>query len=227
VTPYGFQSGLLGLGYSFKEGSALNHGIRYPNFVETLVNAGEIASRFYSLYLSDLGQYGGIIFGGIDTQKFEGDLVTLNCFPTGGDVYDFYLSMPNVTVVDGNGTTTQLVNRTNTQFGLFDSGSTAWQVNDTIYHEIVELTGFMFLLKSEHAIRPCVEVSNTTAFEFQFEGFQGNNATQAHLRVLLSQTVLPLFTKKGGPITGELKAKALFWSMFSSHANPPTIRSIW
>jgi hypothetical protein len=119
------QTGLLGLGYSSWEASALNLGIRYPNFVETLVNTGEIASRLYSLYLSDIGQYGSIIFGGVDTRKYEGDLVTLNCFPRDGYVDSFELSLPNVAMVDENGTTTQLVNETNVQFGFFDSGSAA------------------------------------------------------------------------------------------------------
>lgn len=119
------QTGILGLGYSVEEASVQNVGIHYPNFVETLVNTGEIASRFYSLYLSDIGHYGSIIFGGVDTQKYEGDLVILNCLPQDGYVDNFQLSLPNVTMVDENGTTTQLVNETNVQFGFFDSGSAA------------------------------------------------------------------------------------------------------
>ena len=182
-------------------------GIRYPNFVETLVNAEEIASRFFRLYLSNLGQYGSMVFGGVDTQKFEGDLVTLNCMPAHGYVYDFVLSMPNVTMVDENGTTVQLVNETNAQYGLFDFGSSPWLVKDTVYQQIVDLTGFVYSPEAEIALRPCVEVSNTTAFNFQFRGFHGNNATQAHLKVLLSQMVIPLLPSEA-PYTGELKAKA-------------------
>jgi hypothetical protein len=204
VNPNGSgQTGLLGLGYSAQEGSAINSGVRYPNFVETLVNAGEIASRLYSLYLSNLGHYGSIIFGGVDTQKFEGDLHTLNCFPNGPTVSNFGLYMPSVTIVDGNGTTTQLVNRTNTQFGFFDSGSTAWTVRDTVYNRILDLTGFVPSAQLGLAIRPCIEVSSTTAFNFQFRGILGTNTTIAPLRVLLSQMVLPLFTTTG-PYTGEL-----------------------
>ena len=183
----GGQTGLLGLGYSINEGIAGNEEVSYPNFVETLVNAGEIASRFYSLYLSNLGQYGSIIFGGVDTQKFDGGLVTLNCMPAHGYVYDFAMRMPSVTMVDGNGTTVQLVNETNALYGVFDSGATAWRVEDIVYHEIVDLTGFVFSPEVGFAIRPCVEISNTTAFNFQFRGYEGNNATNAHLRVLLSQ----------------------------------------
>jgi hypothetical protein len=194
----------MGLGYSVKEPSAFHYGVHYPNFVETLVNAGEIASRFYSLYLSNIGQYGSIVFGGVDTQKFEGDLVTLNCFPVGKVVNTFLLSMPKVTVVNGNGTTTQLIDRTNTQHGFFDSGTTVWYVEDSVYHQILDLTGFVFVPEEGAAIRLCVEVSNTTAFDFEFGGFQGNNATQARLRVPLSQMVLPV-SNETGPYTGELE----------------------
>ena len=158
VKPSSEQSGLLGLGYSAEEASALNNGTRYPNFIETLVNAGEIASRFYSLYLSNIGQYGNIVFGGVDTKKFQGDLVTLNCLPRDGVINSFRLVMPNVTIVNENGTTTQLVNRTNAQFGFFDSGSSAWSVKDTIYNKIVDLTGFVSLPDGGAAICPCVEV---------------------------------------------------------------------
>jgi hypothetical protein len=199
-----FQVGLLGLAYSAGEASAHNLGIRYPNFVETLVNTGEIASRLYSLYLSNLGQFGSIVFGGVDTQKYEGDLVTLNCFPRYGNVDNFRLSMSSVTMIDENGITTQLINETNREIGIFDSGSTAWLVEDTVYQKILNLTGFVPSPKPELARGLCVGVSNTTTLNFQFEGYQGNNATQAPLRVLLSQMVLPMFTATGGPYTGEL-----------------------
>jgi hypothetical protein len=126
VKPHGGkQVGILGLGYSVREADAHNLGIHYPNLVETLVIAGQIAPRLYSPHLSGHGQYGSIIFGGVDTQKFEGDLVTMNCFPTGDTVRNFGLVMSGVTIVDGNGTTTQLVDEANIQYGLFDSGATA------------------------------------------------------------------------------------------------------
>lgn len=206
MKPNNDQYGILGLGYSVKEGSALHNGIHYPNFVETLVNAGEIASRFYGLYLSNPGQYGSIVFGGVDTQKFEGDLVTLNCMRGGGYVHDFGLSVPDITMDDGNGTTVQLLNETNAQYGVLDSGSNAWLVEETVYNRIVDLAGFVYSPEAKLALRPCVEVSNTTAFGFQFRGFEGRNATKARLRVLLSQMVIPLLLPEG-PRTGESKVE--------------------
>jgi hypothetical protein len=196
------QTRLLGLGYSVREASARNMGIRYPNFVETLVNTGQIASRLYSLYLSDLGRYGSIVFGGIDAQKYEGDLVTLNCLPRDDDVESFYLIMPNVTMVDENGITTQLINETNRQIGIFDSGSTAWEVEHTVYNKILNLTGFVTPPNVSLPIGLCIQISNVTALNFQFRGYQGDNATQAPLRVPLAQMLLPAVTETG-PVTGK------------------------
>ncbi|KAK6001432.1 hypothetical protein QM012_002763 [Aureobasidium pullulans] len=197
----GIQMGLLGLGYSVNEGSALNNGTQYPNFIETLVTAGEIASRLYSIYLSNIGQYGSIIFGGVDTEKFQGNLVTLNCFPLGNNVRDFRLSMPSVTIVDANGTTTQIVSKNNTQYGFFDSGSTSWYVAEAVFTRIIEMTGFVYSPDLGLAIRTCADVSNTTAFDFQFAGWRGVNSTRAPLRVFLSQMVTPLVSVAGVPYT--------------------------
>lgn len=139
----GIQEGLLGLACSLRESSVLTNGIQYPNFVETLVSAGAIASRLYSLPLSDLGQYGSIIFGGVDTQKFEGNLVTLNYFPVRSTTRNFQLTMSNLTMVSENGTATQLVSRNNTQHGFLDSGTTSWDVAEAVYNRIINLTGFV------------------------------------------------------------------------------------
>ncbi|KAH0385290.1 acid protease, partial [Aureobasidium melanogenum] len=198
----GIQTGLLGLGYSVNEGGALNNGIQYPNFIETLVTTGQIASRLYSIFLSNIGQYGSIVFGGVDTQKFKGNLVTLNCFPSGGkNVRDFNLYMPNVTIVDANGTVTQIVGKNNTQYGFFDSGTSAWYVGEAVFNRIVDLAGFVYSPDLGLAIRTCADISNTTAFNFQFGGWRGGNSTRAPLRVLLSQMVAPLVLVTGVPYT--------------------------
>jgi hypothetical protein len=104
-------------------------------------------------------------------------------------------------------------------------------VETTVYNKILNLTGFEALPDLDLAIGPCVGVSNATAFDFQFRGHQGTNATQAPLRVLLSQMLLPVFAKTG-PVYGEFSVYwpdhgALSWSIFLSQANLLTIRSIW
>jgi len=51
----GYAVGLMGLGYSVNEASKRD----YPNIPEVLASSGEIASRLYSVWLNDVGEYFG------------------------------------------------------------------------------------------------------------------------------------------------------------------------
>jgi hypothetical protein len=53
-TSTGFSIGLLGLGYSYNEAVQAASEV-YQNLPEVLVDAGEINSRLYSVYLNDAG----------------------------------------------------------------------------------------------------------------------------------------------------------------------------
>jgi hypothetical protein len=57
-------------------------GVRTPTITDALVSAGHIETPCYSLFLDDRrSQKGSILFGGIDTAKFTGPLVTLHTTP--------------------------------------------------------------------------------------------------------------------------------------------------
>lgn len=49
----GYAVGLMGLGYSINEASRR----QYPNIPEALASSGEIASRLYSVWLNDIGEF--------------------------------------------------------------------------------------------------------------------------------------------------------------------------
>lgn len=49
----GYAVGLMGLGYSVNEASKRD----YPNIPEVLATSGEIASRLYSVWLNDVGEF--------------------------------------------------------------------------------------------------------------------------------------------------------------------------
>lgn len=50
---------------------------KYPNIPWVLADAGVINSRLFSLYLDNYDDLtGSILFGGIDKDKYTGDLVT-------------------------------------------------------------------------------------------------------------------------------------------------------
>lgn len=73
---------VLGLGYPINEGV---EGSPYPNFPHAIKNQGLIKTAVYSLWLnSAIASAGSILFGGIDTSKFNGKLTTFKVRSEGG-----------------------------------------------------------------------------------------------------------------------------------------------
>jgi hypothetical protein len=107
--------GLLGIGYPFNEASNVddpstveNEAFVYPNIVDDMVSQDLIAINAYSLYLDDLdSDSGSIIFGGLDTDKFHGDLVQMPVVPrtlrNGTDVFvEFAVALTSFSLTDGS-----------------------------------------------------------------------------------------------------------------------------
>jgi hypothetical protein len=69
--------GVLGIGYTTDE-AVVNHQSSYANLPKAMVADGLINSNAYSLWLNDLdANTGSILFGGVDSDKYTGDLETL------------------------------------------------------------------------------------------------------------------------------------------------------
>lgn len=150
----GFAVGLMGLGYSANEAT----DTPYPNMPEVLVDAGVISSRLYSVFLNDIGDATGtILFGGIDTSKYTGKLVTFNINPVsistgeGQDVeyvFEFLLAVTGLSSSSNGKSTTYLSGGDPTGQDtsdslpvLLDTGSSAWTVPQEIYDAITQLFG--------------------------------------------------------------------------------------
>ena len=75
--------GIMGIGY--KAGESISSSIAageggqlYPNVINVLKDQGHINQLAYSLWLNDLDSLtGSILFGGVDTAKYHGDLIAL------------------------------------------------------------------------------------------------------------------------------------------------------
>lgn len=74
------EQGVLALGLDIAEYDAINETTKPdPDFVDSLVESGNIHSKAYSLWLNSLQANSGTIrFGGIDTSKYRGDLVSMD-----------------------------------------------------------------------------------------------------------------------------------------------------
>ena len=92
--------GVLGIGYVADEAAAQLKS--YANLPQAMTNAGLIKSNAYSLWLDDLeANTGSIIFGGVDTEKYTGQLQTLPIQKEFGQYAEFIISLSNMSIVNG------------------------------------------------------------------------------------------------------------------------------
>ncbi|OBA21310.1 acid protease [Metschnikowia bicuspidata var. bicuspidata NRRL YB-4993] len=74
--------GILGIGNKAQEVATL----KYDNFPWALQNAGITPKASYSLYLNPNSDSGVVIFGGIDTEKYDGCLSKYPVYDSGNDL---------------------------------------------------------------------------------------------------------------------------------------------
>ncbi|KAG9581508.1 acid protease, partial [Aureobasidium melanogenum] len=141
-------TGIMGLGYSSNILHRKHHKMATPpTFVEGLVQGGAISSRLYSIYLNTLDQYGSILFGGIDTKKYKGQLTTLNLLRSRHKVDNINLYLEEVKIKPYNESERAIVRFANGKkfTTLIDTGTPDWQLPIDAYLEVVRNTAVLRL----------------------------------------------------------------------------------
>jgi hypothetical protein len=172
--------GVMGIGYNFSEASngATASSFIYPSIIDSMVNQGLINSRGYSLYLGDLQEAtGSIIFGGLDSDKYYGNLAQLPIIPgtllNGSKAYVFLaIVMSGLTMVSKAGKETTFADLYLEQYPVvLDSGSTITTLDPVIGQEILtaingvddsDTTGLLFV--------DCSLRNSISTFNFAFGG---------------------------------------------------------
>ena len=201
------HTGIMGLGYS----SIMNHFHQEnmpPSFLEGLVQAGAISSRLYSIYLNTVDQYGSILFGGLDTDKYKGPLTTLNCVrrsPKAKMIDNFYLYLEEVKMRPFNESSKTILRSTNDSkiTTLVDTGTPDWRLPRDAFVEVVRHAGGKLSSDKTRLIRPCSEVArgmaDTTYFDLTFAG-NGSNAATLRLELADLYTPIPTTDDAGRPM---------------------------
>lgn len=125
--------GILGVGYASNEADAAVDGRLYKNLPQQMADTGYIAANAYSLWLNDyFASQGSILFGGVDTAKFNGDLLTVPVLQEAGLYEEFIIALSGLSV-DG----TTLLTEENALPVLLDSGTSLTylpsSVTDTLF----------------------------------------------------------------------------------------------
>ncbi len=140
--------GIMGLGFAALEASvATTQGSGptggtlqgYSTLVEHLASSGRIASRAYSLWLNDVGaSLGQILFGGIDTAKFTGPLMSMPMDKTQGssNATEFFVTLTGIGLTNANGQSNSLT-ISNTP-ALLDSGTSYVYLPQSVIDQILQ-----------------------------------------------------------------------------------------
>ena len=156
-------AGVLGIGYFTVQGGPATK--RYANILEQLVDRDLINTPAYSIWTNNVnGSNGQLLFGGVDTEKYEGDLITVPMIRQPSGYTQLVLAL---TTVDVNG----IAIDTNIAGEVtLDSGSTG----DIIYlpepmvQAIATALGGIFTEKEDVPIVNCTAVMNNATLGFTF-----------------------------------------------------------
>ena len=188
----------------------------YPAIITSLLDAGYIKTRSFSLWLDDFDESTGtIMFGGFDSAKVEGGQLTMlpmqndSASDTGiVDRYAVVLSSIGVSIPGSNGAPAKSEVLTPSDFAvgaLLDSGASFTQIPSTILQPIVQAMGAQqdaaapsaYILDCELALTP-------GSLNFQFGG-----ATGPVVGVPFSELVLPLVDPTTGMVVKNRAGRSL------------------
>jgi len=165
--------GLLGVSYGLLESLNLQTQEQYkvPMIYDQLVSEGYINRAAFSLYLDDISDStGSILFGGIDTTKYSGDLVSLPIQPVQGFYQEYTVALTSISIQDDSGTR-PLTDSSFPQTALLDSGTTTQELPNAVITKLVQGLG---AVQEQGAILvPCGYANANASLVYQFGGASG------------------------------------------------------
>jgi len=182
--------GILGVGYPINEVQVGRARMEpYDNLPAKMASEGLIQSNAFSLYLNDLdSNTGSILFGGIDTEQFEGDLHTLPIQSEAGTYAEFLITL---TGIELNG---KSVGDPMALAVLLDSGSSLTYLPNNLVTEIYDRVGASFQPEEEIAFVDCALRNDATTMRFAF-------SEPAAVEVPLDELVIDLVGITGRPMS--------------------------
>ncbi|KAK7914092.1 hypothetical protein PG985_011795 [Apiospora marii] len=170
--------GLIGVGYALNEAIVADTqkaSSAYRNLPVQMMDEGLISTNAYSLWLNDLdASTGQILFGGVDTEKYEGDLSVINVQKDSqtNAFTSFIVAMTSLTANSPSGSDTL----TTRQFPIpvvLDSGTTLSYLPTELAVQVWKEVGAVYDTYTQMAFVPCGMENSKGTFEFGFAGPNG------------------------------------------------------
>ncbi|OTB02687.1 hypothetical protein M426DRAFT_24473 [Hypoxylon sp. CI-4A] len=193
--------GLVGVGYTLNEaivGDTQSISSQYDNLPALMQKEGLIKTNAYSLWLNDLdASTGSILFGGIDTEKYQGDLIRVDVQKDSSSnaFSSFTVYLTSLDAVSSSGTDT--LGSDSVQYPIpvvLDSGTTFSYLPTELAEQVWEEVGAEYYTDVGVALLPCSMETSAGHFSFGFGGTGG-----PVINITMDELVLPLTT--GAAIT--------------------------
>lgn len=159
----------MGIGYTINEVQVNRNGNQpYPNVPQLMADKGFIRSNAYSLWLNDLdANTGSILFGGVNTDKYHGQLRTLPIIKEGSVFAEFIIALTGISISD-NGKNTAIPLGSLSVPVLLDSGSSLTYLPDRLAKDIFQQVGAQYYAQQGAAYVPCSQMNNQSTIDFTF-----------------------------------------------------------
>lgn len=179
------SQGILGVGYTANEVQVGRAGKSpYENLPAKMKATGKINSNAYSLWLNDLdSNTGSILFGGVDTEQFEGELKTLPIQAEGSIYAEFLITLTGLYMGDDAVATGQALPV------LLDSGSSLTYLPDSMVQTIYDKVSAQYDSSQGAAYIACSMANSNTSLRFNF--------SEPIISVGMDELVLDLVTASG------------------------------
>ncbi|KAI9850127.1 MAG: hypothetical protein M1838_006062 [Thelocarpon superellum] len=185
--------GILGIGYPDHEAQVIfGDAQEYRNFPETLVSLDLIQSPAYSLWLNDLdANTGSILFGGVDTDKYHGDLSTLpiQLDPGSSQPEEFFIALTGLSLGG------QSIGGARDDAVLLDSGSSLAYLPDDLSEALYKAIDAQYDPTQGLATIDCSVISKSQTLDFSFSG--------ATISVPMAELAIPVQTDSPFGDSGE------------------------
>lgn len=161
--------GVLGIGYTANEVQVNRDGeTAYANLPSALVNHGLINSNAYSLWLNDLdANTGSILFGGVDSGKYSGELETLPIQKIDGEYAEFLIIMTGVALQNSSGDLSYSSDELPATV-LLDSGTSLTYLPDSIVEDIYNDLGVVYESSTGTGYVPCSMMNENINITYTF-----------------------------------------------------------
>jgi hypothetical protein len=184
--------GILGIGYRVNEVQVNRAGLEpYPNLPQKLVDDHIINTNAYSLYLNDLdASTGSILFGGVDTDKFNGTLSTLPIIAEANTYAEFIIAL---TAMGEDGDKGSIFENESVAV-LLDSGSSLIYLPENVVQALYTKYDATYDSTQGAARCDCGLANQDGSLEFTF------SANGPTISVPLNELVLVMGYERGEPI---------------------------